>query len=410
MTAYMNIGQLGQPDILSQFFSNCGFYDMGVQDEDAASKAFEASYEYALKSKNEFRQVQMLSRLGEIYRNKKDFRKSAELLRRAVALSRALNDKPGEMDLAKLLSSIYANDLYDDRLAVGYFTEYVRLSDILNETASRRKVNELEAQHRIQRKEDSIMMLQRQGHLRDLLLKRTTALSSSLIAASLLLLSLALVIIINYKRKHQLVAMQSVLQGLIVAGMQKMLAAIDEIKIAGTAGSAIEALKILNSVPVDIALLDINLPDINGIELCKKIKKEFPAVKVLGISTYCDRSYVSRMIENGALGYLAKSADAEEIVRAIRTAGRGQLYLSLSTEQLLQPPSVPTSPGTLPALTRREKEVLQLIADGLTNPQIAENLFISPLTVDSHRKNLLTKLNVNNTAALVRLAVEQRLL
>ena len=254
------------------------------------------------------------------------------------------------------------------------------------------------------------MMLQRQGHLRDLLLKRTTALSSALIAASLLLLSLALVIIINYKRKHQLVAMQSVLQGLIVAGMQKMLAAIDEIKIAGTAGSAIEALKILNSVPVDIALLDINLPDINGIELCKKIKKEFPAVKVLGISTYCDRSYVSRMIENGALGYLAKSADAEEIVRAIRTAGRGQLYLSLSTEQLLQPPAAPTSPGTLPALTRREKEVFQLIADGLTNPQIAENLFISPLTVDSHRKNLLTKLNVNNTAALVRLAVEQRLL
>ena len=147
MTAYMNIGQLGQPDILSQFFSNWGFYDMGVQDEDAASKAFEASYEYALKSKNEFRQVRMLSRLGEIYRNKKDFRKSAELLRKAVALSRALNDKPGEMDLAKLLSSIYANDLHDDRLAVGYFTEYVRLSDILNETASRRKVNELEAQH-----------------------------------------------------------------------------------------------------------------------------------------------------------------------------------------------------------------------------------------------------------------------
>ena len=226
--------ELGQPDILSQFFSNWGFYDMGVRDEDAASKAFEASYEYALKSKNEFRQVQMLSRLGEIYRNKKDFRKSAELLRKAVALSRALNDKPGEMNLAKLLSSIYANDLHDDRLAVDYFTEYVRLSDTLNETASRRKVNELEAQHRIQRKEDSIMMLQRQGHLRDLPLKRTTALSSALIAASLLLLSLALVIIINYKRKHQLlqqakelqeqrihemerqhqlVAMQSVLQG-----------------------------------------------------------------------------------------------------------------------------------------------------------------------------------------------------
>jgi len=197
---------------------------------------------------------------------------------------------------------------------------------------------------------------------------------------------------------------------LIVAGMQKMLAAIDEIQIAGAAGSAIEAMKILKTVPVDIALLDINLPDISGIELCKKIKKEFPAVKVLGISTYCDRRYVSRMIENGALGYLAKSADAEEIIRAIRTASKGQLYLSLSTEQLMRSPADLTPPGTLPPLTRREKEVLRLISEGFTNTQIAEKLFISPLTVDSHRKNLLTKLNVSNTAALIRLAVEQRLL
>src|SRR6185503_21152585 len=174
--------------------------------------------------------------------------------------------------------------------------------------------------------------------------------------------------------------------------------------------SAMEAIKILKSVPVDIALLDINLPDISGIELCKKIKKEFPAVKVLGISTYCDRSYVSRMIENGALGYLAKSADAEEIVRAIRMASKGQLYLSLSTEQLLRSPDNLTTPGVLPALTRREKEVLQLIGEGFTNPQIAERLFISPLTLDSHRKNLLNKLNVNNTAALIRLAMEQGLL
>jgi len=116
------------------------------------------------------------------------------------------------------------------------------------------------------------------------------------------------------------------------------------------------------------------------------------------------------MIGNGAVGYLAKSADAEEILKAIRTVSEGRLYLSLSTEHLLQAPATLTPPGTLPALTRREKEVLQLIAEGLTNPQIAEKLFISPLTVDSHRKNLLTKLNVNNTAALIRLAVENRLI
>lgn len=197
---------------------------------------------------------------------------------------------------------------------------------------------------------------------------------------------------------------------LIVAGMQKMLAQAEGINIVGAAGSALEAMHILKNVPVDIALLDIHLPDINGIELCKKIKREFPSVRVLGISTYCDRSYVSRMIGNGASGYLAKSADAAEILSAIRTAGEGRLYLSLSTEQLLQAPTDMTPAGVLPPLTRREKEVLRLIAEGLTNPQIAEKLFISPLTVDSHRKNLLTKFNVNNTASLIRLAAEQRLL
>jgi signal transduction histidine kinase len=226
--------KLGQKDILSQLYSNWGFYYLGMQDEDAAMQAFQTSYRYAQESKNEFRQVQMLSRLGEIYRRRKDYRKSAALLGQANVLSRTLGDKPGEMNLAKSLSSIYANYLHDDRRAVDYFQEYVRLSDTLNESASRRKVNEVEALHRIQRKEDSIAVLKKQGQLQGLLLQRTKALSTTLIAASLLLLLLALFIIINYKRKHQLlrqakelqerriremerqhqlVAMQSVLQG-----------------------------------------------------------------------------------------------------------------------------------------------------------------------------------------------------
>jgi len=226
--------KLGQSDILSQMYSNWGFYYLGVRNEDAAITAFQNSYRYALTSNNGFRQVQMLSRLGEIYRNRKDYRASAQFLEKAYELSATLDDKPGEMNLAKALSSIYANDLHDDRKAVAHFLAYVRLSDTLNESASRRKVNELEAQHRISRKEDSIAMLQKQGHLQDLLLKRTTALSTTLIAGSLLLLSLAIVIIINFRRKHQilqqakqlqerhilemerqhqLVAMQSVLQG-----------------------------------------------------------------------------------------------------------------------------------------------------------------------------------------------------
>ena len=115
------------------------------------------------------------------------------------------------------------------------------------------------------------------------------------------------------------------------------------------------------------------------------------------------------MIENGASGYLIKSASKEEIADAIETVMNGKMYLSISMEHLSRPLSL-DSPAGLPALTKREKEILGHIAEGLTNNQIAEQLFISPLTVDTHRKNLLTKLNVNNTASLIKLAVENRLI
>jgi DNA-binding NarL/FixJ family response regulator len=195
----------------------------------------------------------------------------------------------------------------------------------------------------------------------------------------------------------------------VIAGLRQLLGQMPGMAIVATAANAFEAMQGLKNNAVDVVLLDINLPDINGIELCKKIKKEFPETKILGLSTFGDRGYISRMIESGASGYLMKSSSATEIAEAIQTVIEGRLYLSLSMEQLLQSGSSGL-PDALPALTRREKEVLVLIAEGLTNSQIAEKLFISPLTVDSHRKNLLTKLKVNNTASLIRLAIQQGLL
>jgi DNA-binding NarL/FixJ family response regulator len=162
----------------------------------------------------------------------------------------------------------------------------------------------------------------------------------------------------------------------------------------------------LKSNDVDLVLLDINLPDISGIDLCRKITKDFPGVKVLGISTFGERSYISRMIENGASGYLIKNASAAEIQEAIETVMAGKLYLSVSIETLLKSKN---NYAEIPALTKREKEILSLISEGYTTNQMAEKLFISPLTVESHRKNLLTKLNVNNTASLIRLAVSMNL-
>ena len=196
---------------------------------------------------------------------------------------------------------------------------------------------------------------------------------------------------------------------MVIAGLEQLLSSLDFVQVKATACSAAMAMAKLKEQAIDIVLLDINLPDVNGIDLCKKMKCSFPEVKIVGLSTFSERSYILRMLDNGASGYLIKSASAQEIENALRTVLDGKLYLSLAMEHMLQPAAT-LQAGRLPALTRREKELLQLIANGKTNTQIAAELFISPLTVDSHRKNLLTKLDVHNTAALIRLAVEQRLL
>jgi DNA-binding NarL/FixJ family response regulator len=195
---------------------------------------------------------------------------------------------------------------------------------------------------------------------------------------------------------------------MVVEGLQSLLNRLENIEVSGSVSNAFDAIPFIEKDIPDVILLDINLPEISGIELCKKIYQQFPSIKILGMSTFSERSYISRMIENGASGYLIKSASAEEIAEAIQTVMLGKMYLSVAMEHMMKPLSVLPS-DDLPALTKREKEVLQLISEGLTNNQIAEKLFISPLTVDSHRKNLLTKLNVNNTASLIKLAVKHGL-
>ena len=193
---------------------------------------------------------------------------------------------------------------------------------------------------------------------------------------------------------------------MVLEGMKALLSNLDYITVAGTASNAFEAMDKLKSKPVNVVIVDINLPEVSGIELTAKIKKEFPAVKVLAMSTFKERSYISQMIQNGASGYLVKSASKEEIEAAIRSANEGKLYLSLDINSIDLNAAVTSD---VPEVSRREKEVLQLIVDGLTNPQIAEKLFISLHTVDSHRKNLLAKFNVSNTASLIRIAIKYNL-
>ena len=196
---------------------------------------------------------------------------------------------------------------------------------------------------------------------------------------------------------------------MVLEGIRTLLLNDANFKIVGTADSAFAALDFLkNNKDADVVLLDINLPDINGIDLCAKLVKEFPALHVLAMSTFKEQSYISRMMENGASGYVLKSVSADELKKAIEHINNGNIYLTNDIAQLMIQGQ--REKNKLPVLTSREKEVLACIAEGLTNNQIAEKLFISPLTVDSHRKNLLAKFNVKNTAMLIKVAVENKLL
>ncbi|GGC36060.1 DNA-binding response regulator [Parapedobacter defluvii] len=189
---------------------------------------------------------------------------------------------------------------------------------------------------------------------------------------------------------------------MVLEGMRSMLAEIDFVAVAGLAQNASQALELIKANKPDIVITDINMPEISGIELTAEIGKEYPGIKVIAMSTFNERSYISQMVQQGASGYLLKSASKEEIETAILTVNAGRLYMSLDLDMSKQEQQ---EIKKIPVLTSREKEVLLLIAEGLTNPQIAERLFVSPYTVDSHRKNLLTKFEVNNTAGLIKLAV-----
>jgi two-component system, NarL family, nitrate/nitrite response regulator NarL len=188
---------------------------------------------------------------------------------------------------------------------------------------------------------------------------------------------------------------------MIIEGMKSILTTIPLVQVKATAANAFEAIAALRENNIEIAFVDINLPDISGIELCAKIKKEFPSVHVLGLSTFKQRSYVSQMIANGASGYLIKSAAKEEIEQAINDVMAGKMYFSMDINNT-KPETI--AENEVPTLTRREKEILKLIAQGLTTNTIAQQLFVSPYTVETHRKNLLTKFEVGNTALLIKTA------
>jgi len=188
---------------------------------------------------------------------------------------------------------------------------------------------------------------------------------------------------------------------LVVEGFKTLFENHQDFFLCGVADNAENALLLLQGSNPDVILLDIMLPDMSGLELIEIIHTHYPKSKILVVSTFSQRYYVETMLEKGAKGYLLKNASSEEIIEAIQAVYADEIFLSKEIFDNLKKNS--TQPISL---SRREIEVLKLIAAGLTNKEIAEKLFISPLTVDSHRKNLITKLDVRNTASLIKKAAD----
>ncbi len=194
---------------------------------------------------------------------------------------------------------------------------------------------------------------------------------------------------------------------LILEGIYSLLKDEQEIEWLGSAKTPDELLLFLKTKTPHVLLMDINLPQKNGLDLCVEIKQMYPAIQVIGLSTSDQASVIKKMIENGASGYLLKDALKNEIVSAIKTVVKGKTYISYSVEEILKKKK---PDNVLPLLTKREKQVLELIADGFTNQQIADKLFLDVTTINSHRKNMLTKYNLNNTATLIKFAIINNLL
>ncbi len=194
----------------------------------------------------------------------------------------------------------------------------------------------------------------------------------------------------------------------VVQGIQSLLVNEEGIYWAGHALTAAACAAWCDKNDVDVILMDINLPDKSGIDLCSEIKNKKPKIRILALSTLNQPSYIRKMIESGATGYILKNADKEELLTAIKNVANGETHLCMEALEVVK--HTYNSETGKPILTRREKEILILIAEGLTNAEMAKKLFVSQWTVDSHRKSIMTKLNTKNTAMLIKYANDNGLL
>lgn len=199
---------------------------------------------------------------------------------------------------------------------------------------------------------------------------------------------------------------------LVRAGLRALLNTIDGIQVIAEAGDGREALSLIAEHQPDVVLMDIAMPEMNGLEAATHVVKEFPQVRVIMLSMHANEEYVLQALRIGAMGYLLKDAGISELELAIKAISQGETYLSPAVSKhvvanYLQ--RVGNEPSSLEQLTSRQREILQLIAEGRSTKEIAELLYISVKTVETHRMQLMKRLDIHDVAGLVRYAIRMGL-
>jgi DNA-binding NarL/FixJ family response regulator len=186
-----------------------------------------------------------------------------------------------------------------------------------------------------------------------------------------------------------------------------------DMEIVGQASDGHATVELVRELQPDVVVMDISMPDLNGIEATREVLREVPEVKVMALSMHSAKRYVTEMFRAGASGYLLKDCEFDELARAIRTVAEGKTYVSPSISSVVVEDLVHTEEHSVPSafslLTQREREVLQLLAEGRTTKQIALRLHISPKTVEAHRLRVMNKLEIDNVAQLTKYAIQEGL-
>ena len=196
---------------------------------------------------------------------------------------------------------------------------------------------------------------------------------------------------------------------MVISGISGLISDFEKIKIVQSFESGTKLMAYLKDHPVDLIIMDIFLPEINGIDLCQSVKKVFPDILILGMSSQSERSLVMQFIQNGGNGYFLKNISLEELKKCIYDAIDGEIVFSDEVKKIIKKLHSDDL-KKIPKLSRREKDILILIANGKSTQQIADQLFISFLTVQTHRRNILNKYEVKNVAELINFVLKHKLI